>query len=273
MNDEVSNTRDSIRWHRDHVELSRDLRGWFTCSNPEIDYEVKQHWYGYLSNPEGPIGTRLILNIDDPSRVATALFDAASLCAGQALAVWVDDRERWALLNEALQIAGCRPVKAMTHLALVGSLRVTSRLASLHIEDVGDEHLEEWAITKLKCFNDREEHPSRESIAAEMSTRRAEKALAQLRLARFDGEPVGMVAFYVGNDQLVFNLGTRTPFRHLGVAQEMLTRWVHEGVSQNCRSLIINADDPGMPQKLYRRMGFVDEIYWYQRYEFDTVDS
>jgi hypothetical protein len=53
----------------------------------------------------------------------------------------------------------------------------------------------------------------------------------------------------------------------------MLARWVEEGVKRNCRSLIINADDPGKPQELYRKMGFVDEIYWYQRYEFDTVDS
>ncbi len=98
-------------------------------------------------------------------------------------------------------------------------------------------------------------------------------ALTQLQLARLEGEPVGVLAGYVGNDQLVFNLGTRIPFRHRGIAQAILTHWVEQGANNNCRSLIINADDPGTPQELYRRIGFVDEIYWYQRYEFGALVS
>jgi GNAT superfamily N-acetyltransferase len=273
MSDEATSAGKSTRWHQDHDALAHELRSWFTNSSPEIAYEVTQHWYGFLSNPEGPIGPRLTLNIDDPSRVAAALLEAGSSCGGQVLTVWVDDRERWAQLDGTLQVAGCRPVKATTHLALVGSLKLQPGPLNLHIEDVDDEHLEEWAITKIKCFDDREEQPSRERITAEMSTRRAEMALAKLQLARLDAQPVGVVAFFAGSDQLVFNLGTRVPFRHRGIAQQMLARWVEEGVKRNCRSLIINADDPGKPQELYRKMGFVDEIYWYQRYEFDTVDS
>lgn len=30
---------------------------------------------------------------------------------------------------------------------------------------------------------------------------------------------------------------------------------------------MINATDGGRPAELYRRMGFVDEVYWYQAYE------
>ena len=257
--------------HPSHDALHRELRSWFTNSSPEINYEITQHWYGYLSNPEGPIGPRLILSIDDPLRVATALHEARSCCGGRVLTVLVDDRERSALLDETLRVAGARPIKATTHLALVGSLRAESGPTNLQIETVDDEHLEEWAITKIKCFDDREEQPSRERIATEMSTRRAEVALAQLQLARLDGEPVGVLACYVGNDQLVFNLGTRIPFRHRGIAQAMLAHWVELGVTNHCRSLIINADDPGKPQELYRRIGFVDEIYWYQRYEIDGL--
>ena len=76
-----------------------------------------------------------------------------------------------------------------------------------------------------------------------------------------------MLAYYRGPDQLVFNLGTRVPYRHQGIAQAMLTRWADAGTASGCRSLMINATEGGRPAELYRKMGFVDEIYWYQRYE------
>jgi ribosomal protein S18 acetylase RimI-like enzyme len=152
-------------------------------------------------------------------------------------------------------------------------LTVPPGTANLQIENVDDEHLEEWAATKIKCFDDREEQPSHDRIAAEVSTRRAENVLTKLRLARLDGEPVGVLACYVGTDQLVFNLGTRIPYRHRGVAQTMLAHWVTEGVTAHCRSLMINADDPGRPQELYRRIGFVDEVYWYRKYEIDALEN
>jgi hypothetical protein len=101
---------------------------------------------------------------------------------------------------------------------------------------------------------------------AELAVRSPELALASLALARLDGEPIGVTAFYRRSDQLLFNVGTRVPFRQRGVAQAMLGHWVRQGLAANCRSLIVNADDPGKPQLLYRHMGFVDEVYWYQSY-------
>ena len=77
-----------------------------------------------------------------------------------------------------------------------------------------------------------------------------------------------MLAYYRGRDQLVFNLATRVPYRHRGIAQAMLTRWVEAGTARGSRSLIINAAEGGRPAELYRKMGFVDEIHWYQTYEF-----
>ena len=271
MSDEATDDSGTSLVHPDHDALALEMRSWFTTSSLEINYEVTQHWYGFLRNPEGPIGPRLILNIDDPLEVATALHEAQTSCVGQILTVWVDDHERGELLDGTLRAVGCRSIKATTHLALVGSLRAKPGPSNLRIESVDDARLEEWAITKIKSFDDREEQPNRERIAVEMSTRRAEMALTQLQLARLDGEPVGVLAFYVGTDQLVFNLGTRVPFRHRGIAQAILSHWAEGG--GNCRSLIINADDPGRPQELYRSIGFVDEIYWYQKYEFEALVS
>jgi ribosomal protein S18 acetylase RimI-like enzyme len=102
-----------------------------------------------------------------------------------------------------------------------------------------------------------------------MRVRAPELALARLQLARLEGDAVGVLAFYAGPDQLVFNLGTRVAFRHRGIAQQLLSDWVAAGRAQGCRSLMINADHLGAPEALYKRIGFVDEVYWYQGYELD----
>jgi ribosomal protein S18 acetylase RimI-like enzyme len=91
--------------------------------------------------------------------------------------------------------------------------------------------------------------------------------LAECQLGLLGGERVAVLAYFRGRDQLVFNLGTRVPFRHRGIAQAMLARWVDAGMADGCRSLIINATDGGAAAALYRRIGFTDEIHWYQKYE------
>jgi GNAT superfamily N-acetyltransferase len=253
--------------HPDHDAVHLELRSWFTTSAPEIDYVVEEQWYGYLSGPSGSAGSRLILTIDDPDHAARALGDARHR-AGGPVTVWVDDKARWRRLDRSLRDAGCRSVKSTTHLALVGELSARPGPASLTVHDVGPDGLEEWVVTKLKSFADTEATPSDELVAREVAVRAPEMALARLQVARLGGDAVAVLAYYFGADQLVFTLGTRLPFRHHGIAQQLLSRWVAAGRAEGCRSLMINADHLGAPEALYKRMGFVDEIYWYQRYEF-----
>ena len=111
---------------------------------------------------------------------------------------------------------------------------------------------------KLQAFGDTETAPRPDHLAAEISARRAELALTGHQLGLLDGKPVAVLAYYRGApDQLVFNLGTRVPYRHRGIAQAMLARWVDAGVASGCRSLIINAEDGGacraVPQARVRR--------------------
>jgi hypothetical protein len=260
-----------MKRHREHDALVHELRGWFIHSAPEIDYVVEEHWYGYLSNPDGPIGARLILTVDKPTDISRALADARTSSGPARISVWVDDRNRVTRLHDALVAAGGHPTKATTHLALVGSLNAVSPKDHLAFEKVSLENLAEWATTKLRCFADSEEEPDPQKLARELAIRTPELALATLELARIGGEPVGVIAFYSGPDQLLFNVGTRIPYRHRGVAQALLTHWVNEGMATESRSLMINADDAGEPAKLYRHMGFVDEIYWYQEYELPST--
>lgn len=251
--------------HPDHDAVRVELRSWFTSSEPVYGYVVTKRPYGYLSEPGGVFGPRLILTIDDPGDVPQAIGDATDRSDGP-LVVWVEGRARCARLDRSLQDAGCKPVKSVTHLALVGELSARPGPASLTSHDVDLDGLEEWAVTKLMCFGDTEEPPAADRVASELAVRTPDLALARLQLGRLDGIGVAVMAYYEGADQLVFNLGTRVPFRHRGIAQELLGRWVAAGRASGCRSLMINADHLGAPEALYRRIGFVDEIYWYQQY-------
>jgi ribosomal protein S18 acetylase RimI-like enzyme len=251
--------------HPDHEAVAREVSGWFTSPAPEIGYEVGEHWYGYLSDL-GAGHTRVILRVGEPGQVPAAIADAAAGATG-TLTIWVDDRERASRLDGALRRAGCRPTEATTHLALVGPMTGRAGPDHLAVETVNEDGLGEWATVKLQSFGDTESAPAPGRLAQEIANRRAELALAECQLGLLDGERVAVLAYYQGRDQLVFNLGTRVPYRHRGIAQAMLAHWVNAGTAGGCRSLIINATEGGAPAALYRKIGFTDEIYWYQKYE------
>jgi len=252
--------------HPEHDAVAAEVSGWFTASEPEIGYEVTEHWYGYQSDL-GSGQTRVILRAGEPGQVPAALADATAASGAGTLTIWVDDRERAARLDGALRSAGCRPGEATTHLALVGPMTGRTDPGGLVVQSVDKAGLAEWATVKLQSFGDTESAPAPERLAEEVAARRDELALAECQLGLLGSERVAVLAYYRGHDQLVFNLGTRVPFRHRGIAQAMLAHWVDAGMADGCRSLIINATDGEAPAALYRRIGFTDEVYWYRKYE------
>jgi GNAT superfamily N-acetyltransferase len=252
--------------HPEHDAVAREVSGWFTTSAPEIGYEVSGHWYGYQAGL-GPAQARVILRVDDPGQVPAALAEARAAGGARALTIWVDDRERAARLDAALRRSGGQPAEAITHLALVGPVTGRAGPGHLVVESIDDAGLEQWATVKLQSFGDTESAPAPGRLAQEVAARRGDRALAECQLGLLGGEGVAVLVYYRGRDQLVFNLATRVPYRHRGIAQAMLTRWVDAGTASGCRSLMINATEGGRPAELYRTMGFVDEIYWYRRYE------
>lgn len=252
--------------HPDHEAVTAEVVRWFTNSEPSIGYRATDTWYGYLCD-FGPLGgDRVILRLEESRRLPAALSEIRAGTRGRSLDIWVDDRERDESLGRALVAAGCERLNATTHLALVGELAASQGPEGLVIEPVGPEGLERWAAVKLRAFADDESPPRPETLAAETAVRLAEAPLASHRLAHLEGEPVAVIAFYEGQDQLVFNLGTRLPFRHRGIAQAVLADWVAAGRHNGCRSFLINATEGERPAELYRRLGFVDEVYWYRRY-------
>jgi hypothetical protein len=252
--------------HPHHDAINQEVRGWFTRSLPEFGLEVEQLQCGPLGDL-GNAGARLVLEIDDPAGVPAALADVRSAATGRNVTIWVDDRTRARRLDTALRAAGCARGHATTYLALVGDLLADPGPTDLLVEDVTEDGLEEWCDVKLRCFADSEAAPAADAVMDEIGVRRSERSFARCVLGSIDHEPVAVLACYKGADQLVFNLGTRVPYRHRRIAQALLAHWVAGAVDAGSRSMIINAEEGGRPAALYRRMGFVDEIYWYRRYE------
>lgn len=257
--------------HPHHHTVARVVAGWFTDPVPEIGYEVAERWWGYHCRIRSmPDRSRVILRVEDPAETVHALREIDDERSGEVV-IWVDDRSRADRLDEGLVAAGCERRNAITHLALLGDVRAGRGPSDLVVEDVviGEDpaaSLELWATVKIRAFSDKEELPGAELLSRELAIRVNEVPLAAYQIARIGGEAVAVLAHYTGRDQLVFNLGTRLPFRHRGVAQAMLARWAAAGTAQGCRSLLINAEEGGRPAELYRRLGFVDEVYWYRVY-------
>jgi GNAT superfamily N-acetyltransferase len=209
----------------------------------------------------------MVLTEDVAESVAYALAAAADFYGTPAFEVWVDDRSRAQRLTATLMSAGLVPVRDTVVLALVEPVGADLGPDGLSVEDVVDlERLYDWATVKIQSFADAEEPPASGPLQAEVAERQAEWPVCRYQLARLGGEAVAVLGHYTGQDQMVFNLATRLPFRHHGIARAMLARWSEEGDEKGVRSHLINCDDGGPADILYRRLGFRDEVYWYRRF-------
>jgi hypothetical protein len=254
--------------HADHDAVAREVRSWYTSAVPEAGIDSSDHWFGSLCIL-GPERARLALTVGEPEEVPAALAAARSACGDRELLVMVEDRRQARQLDAALRSGGCQPDEATTYLALVGPMLARPGPAGLGIECVADEQaLAVWARVRLQSFANSEESPADNDVAAEVAARQQEMSLASYQIGRLGDAGVSVLAYYPGADQLVFVLGTRMPYRHLGIAQAMLARWAEAGTAGGCRSLIINAHEGGQPAALYKQLGFTDEVYWYQRYRY-----
>ena len=253
--------------HPQHDAISNAVRGWYTASTPAIGLTVTATEYGFLTVSDRADRDRLVLTVDSPEDVPKALAMAADFYETPDFDVWVDDRSRAQRLASALHSAGRAPAQDTTVLALVGLVRAEPGPPNMTVEDVtGLEQLRLWAEVKLQGFADDEAQPTAENIEAELEGRQGEWPVCRYQLARVAGEPVAVLGCYTGEDQMVFNLATRLPFRHRGIAQSLLRGWSKDDATPGVRSRLINCDDGGPAHALYQRLGFTDEVYWQRRY-------
>src|SRR4051812_3289278 len=213
--------------HPEHEAVAADVASWYTTSAPGMGYLLEERWCGLFTTQESLIGPRVILRIKDPADVSRAVQDIAATYGEQPVEVWLEGREAVADFEPALLAAGCRLRVRTVFLALVGAMRPVSPPAALHIETVDADRLREWATVRHMGFGNSEAEPDAALLERALSMWQVEQAdVGRFWLARLDGEAVGALAFYDGNDRLVHTLATRVPHRGRGVAQALLAAFV-----------------------------------------------
>jgi GNAT superfamily N-acetyltransferase len=264
--------------HPHHDAVAQEVRSWYTDwpgrspgpgSDPDLGVRTHQEPFGYLREGPGPAGRRLILTVDDSVEASAALDAATAFYRSEAFDVWVDDRGRAKRLDSVLVSAGFEAPDNTVVLALVGPLRAARGPAGLEVREVTNEDdLRAWARVRLMGFADSEAEPTAMAVDERTTALRTEWPISRYEMGILHREPVAVIAHYTASaDQMVFNLATRTPFRHRGIAQALLWRWSEQATMRGARSVLINCDEHGLPADLYRRMGFVDEVYWHRRYQ------
>jgi GNAT superfamily N-acetyltransferase len=253
--------------HPHHDAVAAEVARWYREPTPEMGYDLVAGRYGWFNRPtstgHGRGTVRRGVGADD---VEALVAEAEATMASDSLTLEVDDRTSAADLGPALEVMGFRPGTAAVHLAYLGGLAATALgPPRLRINDVPPDRsaLHEWATVKCQAFADSEAPPAAEDLEGELIVRRAEMAgQGRALAARVDGECVAIAGFYEGDDRFVFVLGTRVPFRHLGIGRALLAHVVQDPGTSARRSVLINADEGGRPEALYRRLGFRDEVHW-----------
>jgi GNAT superfamily N-acetyltransferase len=256
--------------HVAHDDLVVEVARWYRESTPEMGYELVEGRFGWFNRPastgRGHGTVRPGVAVTDVDALVAEAQDAIAV---DSLELACDDRATAAELGPALEERGFVPGVATVFLAYTGEpghsvIRVPDGLAIGDASRESDE-LTAWATAKIQAFDDSEKPPAPDALAHELAIRRTEMAgQARALAARLDGEVAAICGFYEGIDRFVFLLGTRTPFRHLGIGRALLRHVVDGAAALGCRSVVINGDEGGRPAALYQRLGFTDHVHWRQ---------
>ncbi len=262
--------------HPAHDQLVHVIPGWYTRSSPEMGYVVEQQAFGfYITNPKAPHLIRNVLMRDlRPQDVPAFLNGIRTRFGTDPVRIVIDDRQLDAQIGPLLVAAGCTRHATQVYLAHVAPLPRSSAIPDLVIESVSLTHnLLDYVITKLKGFADSEEAPHAKDVQAQVALRKAELAgEGRFLLARLNQNPVAVIAWYEGEDRLLFHLATRVPYRRRGIAKHLLCHLLADGYARGCRSIILFTDPEDTPIQFYRRLGFVDEVYWRQQYHLRAAE-
>lgn len=253
--------------HPDHDELAAEVRSWYVQAYPDMGYTAEERWFGVLRGNTGFDFASVTLASLRPDQVAAMTAEVAEVRGRARVTLQVPSDAYSDELHRALVDDGWEADVTQTHLAHVGPLPDVVEPDGFGLEQVGDDGLEAFSRVKIMGFASSEDEPTREQIEHEVSVRRAEAGGEPgSAIATVDTEPAGIVAWYGGDDAMIFLVATRVPFRGRGVASASIRRVLEERYASGCRSVLINGDADGHPVEIYRSLGFTDEVYREHRY-------
>jgi ribosomal protein S18 acetylase RimI-like enzyme len=254
--------------HPDHDAVACAVRGWYTESYPTAGYIRERRRFGVYSRYiPAPQDGGVIVEALTREQVAEFLEDARRHFGGAPVGISIDDRQQDAEIGPALVAAGVKRESAWSHLTHVGALPEAPLVAGLTIEPLVAGDVEAFSVAKLKGFANDEAEPSPQRLAEEVAYRHVQMAdEGRGLLARVEGEPAAILAYYEGWDRDLCLLTTRVPFRRRGIARRLICHFLTDARAQGCRSVVVGANLDDTPIQLYRRMGFTDEVYWSRGY-------
>ena len=254
-----------MREHPAHDELVQEVRSWYIHDYAALGKVVERRRFGYYSRiQQTDYGDIHIVEPFDPAGAPAFVADAGAFYGERRVHIFTHGRAVDRRLSESLAQVGCTRGSAKLYLAHVNTgAPPEAEPGPAQIEPVTRRNLLDYSNTKLKAFSDSEKEPERAAVEANTALRRAELAAdGAFLIARVGDEAAGIIGWFKGVDRYIFHLATRTPFRNQGIARQLLSHVMADSYSQGKRSLLIATDPIDTPVQFYRRMGFVDEIYW-----------
>ena len=251
--------------HPAHDALVQEVRSWYIQDYPALGKVVERRRFGYYSRiKQTNYNDVHIVEPFDPAQASAFNADVNAFYGQRRVLIFTHSQAVDRQLSCALEQTGCTRGTAKLYLAHVNTgVSPAAELGPAQIEQVTRSNLLDYTITKLKAFADSEEEPGQAAVEASMATRRADlNADGAFLIARVRDQAAAIIGWYEGADRYIFNLATRTPFRNQGIARQLLSRVIADTYAQGKRSLLIATDPADTPVQLYRRMGFLDEIYW-----------
>jgi ribosomal protein S18 acetylase RimI-like enzyme len=233
-----------------------------------MGHHVEERRFGlYSRNVHSPRGGQMRVHTLQPEEVPRLIADVRDYYGHTAVSICMDDRRLDAELGPALAAAGCSKGGDETFLAHVGPPSEAPRVEGLEFVPVDESTVRDYVIVKRKGFASSETEPDEGEVKDEMALRVAEMGGdGRFLVGRLKGEAAGVIGWYEGRDRFIFQLATRVPFRRRGIARALLCHAIADAYARSCRSVIISGDAEGTPVRLYRSLGFTDEVYWRRQY-------
>lgn len=245
--------------HPQHEQISRAVRDWFRLPFEGMGYRAVARPFGTYWNTglvfPGPTA------VDDPAGFQTDLW--AYYGPDEAVIV-LDDPELEEQLGPILVTSGWTEGESDIFLAHIGPVNARDAIPGLLLEPVTDANLRDYALAGLVGFGAVEATPDEERLLAELARRRQELAGdGRALLARVHGVPAGIMRWFDDPHDIWINgLAVRPAFRGQGIGGALVRRCLVDVHALDRRSLLINvAIENNGAQRLYRRLGFHDEVY------------
>lgn len=252
--------------HKYHHEISREVKSWYTRTYLELGFIVRKRKYGfYRQNNKFSMKGQVLLQNLTPDQVEDFLKDLRNYYKDNSVQIFIDEDDLERQLRNNLIKNNCVKASENIYLAYTGDVPKEVMGLEFDIEPVEEKNIKDYVYTKLKGFANNEDEPSKEE---ELAIRTCElRSIGCFFIARIHQEPVATIAWYRNTRfPLIYSLATRVPFRNRGIAQLLIRKVILDSLNKGCKTVVINVDSQNPAVRLYKKLGFTDEVL--RRHEY-----